>query len=92
MGFPTYGQGPFEHAGLATSTPLLLAFNAVCAAEVAVGALLWRQHRLGRRAALAMLVVEVPFWIGFALPFGPPLGVIRTALVLWRPAAPRTDG
>jgi hypothetical protein len=91
MGFPTYGHGPFEDAGVPTSTPLLLGFDAVCVAEVAIGALLWRHHRLGRRAALAVLAAELPFWIGFALPFGPAVGLVRTTLVLWSRSATRTD-
>jgi hypothetical protein len=32
--------------------------------------------------ALALLPLEAAFWIGFALPFGPLLGLARTALVL----------
>ena len=41
LGFPTYGGGPFERVGLRPSVALILAFVVVCAAEVAVGALLW---------------------------------------------------
>jgi len=40
LGFPTYGYGPFEDAGIQTTVPLL--------------------------------PVEFAFWIGFALPLGPP--------------------
>ena len=29
-----------------------------------------------------LLPFELFFWIGFALPFGPPLGIARTVLVL----------
>jgi hypothetical protein len=29
-----------------------------------------------------VLPVEFAFWIGLALPFGPPLGIARTALLL----------
>jgi uncharacterized membrane protein YhaH (DUF805 family) len=82
LGFPTYGEGPFEHWGLATSVALLLGFVAVCAAEVAVGVLLWRDATTAPWLALALLPVELVFWIGFALPFGPMLGLARTALVV----------
>lgn len=41
MGFPTYGHGPFERAGLQASTALLVGFLSVCIAEVAVGVMLW---------------------------------------------------
>jgi len=32
--------------------------------------------------ALALLLIEFPFWIGFALPPGPLLGPTRTVLVI----------
>ena len=82
LGFPTYGEGPFERWGVPTSVPLLLGFVAVCAAEVVVGVLLWRDGPVAPWLALALLPVELVFWIGFALPFGPVLGVARTVLVI----------
>ena len=82
LGFPTYGGGPFERWGLATSTALLLGFVAVCIAEVVVAVLLWRDAATALWLALALLPVELVFWIGFALPFGPLLGLARTALVV----------
>ena len=82
LGFPTYGAGPFERWGLPTTVGLLIGFMAVCAAEVAVGTLLWRDATIAPWLALALLPVEFVFWIGFALPFGPLLGLARTALVV----------
>ena len=82
LGFPTYGGGPFERWGFPTSLPLLLGFVAVCAAEVALGVLLWRDSATAPWLALALLPAELVFWIGFALPFGPLLGLARTALVV----------
>ncbi len=82
LGFPTYGDGPFERWGLPTSTALIVGFVAVCAAEVVVGGLLWRDATSAPWLALALLPVELAFWIGFALPFGPLLGLVRTALVI----------
>jgi hypothetical protein len=82
LGFPTYGDGPFERWGLPTSVALLLCFVAVCAAEVVVGVLLWSDSPAAAWLALALLPVELFFWIGFALPFGPLLGLARTALVI----------
>lgn len=82
LGFPTYGDGPFERWGLPTNTALLFGFVGVCAAEIAVGVLLWRDATTAPWLALALLPVELVFWIGFALPFGPLLGLARTALVV----------
>ena len=82
LGFPTYGNGPFERWGFPTSTALLVGFVAVCAAEVVVGVLLWRDAMIAPWLALALLPVELVFWIGFVLPFGPLLGLARSALVV----------
>jgi hypothetical protein len=83
MGFPTYGGGPFERIGVMTNVPLLGAFVAVCATEVVLGALLLSGQRSGLWLSLGLLPIEMIFWIGFALPFGPILGLVRTALVIW---------
>ena len=82
LGYPTYGEGPFEKVGIKTSVPLLVAFLLVCGAELVVGWMLWRNRRAGRVLALALLPIELMFWVGFLLPFGPLLGLARTALVL----------
>lgn len=82
IGFPTYGGGPFERWGIPTSIALLAGFIAVCAAELAVGALLWSDRPLGLWCAIALLPFELTYWVGFALPFGPILGAIRTVLVI----------
>ena len=86
MGYPTYGRGPFERHGIATTVPLLLTFLVVCAVEVWAGVRVWGGHRDGAIAALALLPVEGIFWWGFALPIPPMLALVRTALLLgwWR--------
>jgi len=82
LGFPTYGGGPFTRLGVETSVPLLVGFVIVCAAEVALGvAILLDTPHVGWASA-ALLVPELVFWIGFALPFGPPLGLARVLLLL----------
>ena len=82
MGFPTYGDGPFERIGVGSSVPLLGAFVGVCAAEVAAGYLLLRGSRAGVWLSHGLLPLEAVFWTGFALPFGPPLGIARTLLII----------
>lgn len=82
MGFPTYGNGPFERIGVQTSSALLVGFLLVCIAEVAVGVLLWASAPHAPAASYALLPFELAFWIGFALPLGPPLGTAGTVLLL----------
>ena len=82
MGFPSYGRGPFERIGLATSVPLLVAFVLVCLAEVVLGAVLLLGRPHAATLGYLLLPFEFVFWIGFALPFGPPLGIARTILLL----------
>jgi hypothetical protein len=82
MGFPTYGEGPFERVGIKTSVPLLSAFVGVCAAECVAGGLLWRGRRSGATLSLALLPAECVFWLGFALPFPPLFAAVRTGSVL----------
>ena len=91
FGYPTYGHGPFERIGIPTTVPLLVAFLLVALAEVGVGVLLWTRRPAAPVAALVLLPVEMVFWIGFALPYGPVLGLLRTVLVvLGRREAART--
>jgi hypothetical protein len=82
LGYPTYGDGPFEDVGIPTTVPLLVGFLLVAVAQVVVGVLLWRRRRSGVVGALVLLPFELAYWIGFALPLGPVLGLIRTVLVL----------
>lgn len=82
LGFPTYGDGPFERWGLPTTTGLIVGFVVVCLAEVVVGVLLWTGTDTSLWLALALLPVELAFWTGFALPFGFVLGLARTGLVV----------
>lgn len=73
--------------------PLLVWFLFVCVAEVVIGALLWSRHPAGVLLSVLLLPVEMVFWIGFALPLGPPLGVTRTGLCRcrWAHAAQATS-
>jgi hypothetical protein len=82
FGYPTYGGGPFEQVGLPASVPLLGAFVVVCAGEVVAAVLLWRGRPAGVRLSWVLLPVELVFWIGFALPAGPPLGLARALVLL----------
>jgi hypothetical protein len=82
LGFPTYGEGPFERAGIPTTVPLIAGFVAVCAAEVAVGVLLLADWHPALWLSLALLPFELAYWAGFALPFGFVLGAARVGLTI----------
>jgi hypothetical protein len=82
LGWPTYGDGPFEQLGFPTSVPLLVGFLLVAVTEAIMGGLLWTGRRIGSVLAIVLLPIELSFWIGFALPFGPVLGLLRTVLII----------
>lgn len=82
LGFPTYGEGPFDAAGIPTTVPLLAGFLVICILDVVAAVLLWRPHRTGYVMSLVLLPFGAIYWIGFALPAGPLLGGLRTGLVL----------
>jgi hypothetical protein len=82
MGFPAYGRGPFERAGLPTTVPLLAAFLLVCVLEAVAGTLLWGGYRAGGVLALVLLPLGGVFWWGFALPIPPIFAITWTVLIL----------
>jgi hypothetical protein len=86
MGFPAYGDGPFERRGIHSTVWLIGAFLLVCLLEAVAGWLLWNGHRSGAILALALLPFGAVFWWGFALPFPPLFALARTILILlnWR--------
>jgi hypothetical protein len=82
MGYPSYGNGPFEKIGVHTSVPLLISFLLVCISECITGQMQWNLNKGGAVLSFAIIPLEMTFYIGFALPFGPPLVAVRTLLVL----------
>jgi len=82
MGFPAYGRGPFERAGLPTTVPLLAAFLLICLLEASAGFLLWRGSMAGAVLALVLLPLGAVFWWGFVLPIPPIFALIWTILIL----------
>lgn len=82
LGFPTYGKGPFEGIGFDTNVPLLSAFLGVCAAEILLGGMIWKGSPTAPGLSYALLPLELTFWTGFGLPFGPVLGLGRVGLLV----------
>lgn len=74
LGFPTYGNGPFERVGIATTVSLLAGFLAVCVVEAVLALAIVHRSTWAARASAALLPIEVAYWIGFALPVGFVLG------------------
>jgi len=82
MGFPAYGYGPFEKIGVYTTIPLLTGFLFVCALECIAGWGLWSGDKGAAILSFAIIPAEMIFFIGFALPFGPPFLILRSVLLL----------
>ena len=82
MGYPTYGNGPFEKIGVHTTTPLLFGFLLVCALECIAGWGLWSGDKGSAILSVGIIPIEMIFFIGFALPFGPPFLIIRMILLV----------
>jgi hypothetical protein len=82
LGFPTYGDGPFDHIGVSTTVPLLLGFLAVCVAEVGLAVAIQRRSLWAGKASTVLLPFELVYWTGFALPFGFVFGLARVLLLL----------
>lgn len=69
----------------------LVAFFLVTIVVAFSGWLLWQGSRVGAVLNLALLPVEVVFWLGFDLPVPWVIGVARVVLTLlaWRSLSPR---
>jgi hypothetical protein len=87
-GFPTYDTALFTQWGVRVPpAALMTAFAAVCALATVDTVLLWvaPSATIGTIAAIAGLVLIAAqgfFWIGFRLPFGPPLGIIAAIAIV----------
>jgi hypothetical protein len=70
-----------------TFVGLLLLFGAVSLVAVCSAWMLWQERRIGAVLNLALLPVEVVFWIGFALPLPWATGLAGVVLiaVAWNP-------
>jgi hypothetical protein len=86
LGYPTYGDGPFDAHGISASVPLLAAFLGSCVVLAIGGGLLLVPRSIGVVTTLAGIVVCAPFWWGFDLPLA--WLNAATVLVLLSLAAP----
>jgi hypothetical protein len=78
--------GPFKALGMNAVLVTGLVFVAVSGLKVLALYWLWGSRRDGAVLELILLGLSAIFWYGFALPFGPPLGVTQVVLLMlvWR--------
>jgi hypothetical protein len=78
-------SGPFEALGIESFIVSGLIFVAVSAFKFLSAYWLWNLRRDGAVLQLILLGVSAIFWYGFALPYGPLLGIPQFILIvlLW---------
>jgi hypothetical protein len=76
-GIRLFGGGAFERLSPEMFGLLLASFVVVCVLQVTAGYLLWTRNPLGVVLVLALLPAEIAFWIGFAMPYPPPVALVR---------------
>lgn len=88
--FPMYGGPWSEQVDVGVFAALLIAFLLVLMVSAFAAWLVWRGSRIGAILSLALLPVEIVFWVGFALPVPWAFGVARVVLLLlaWREFRP----
>ncbi len=79
--FPMYGGGPLDRFSPEIFAVLLGLFTALCAFEAYAGWLLWNGEPVGAWITLLLLPIEVVFWVGFAVPVPPVIGIVRLGLL-----------
>jgi hypothetical protein len=79
--FSMYGGGLFDRFSPEIFAVFLGLFTALCALEAYAAWLLWNGEPLGAWMTLALLPIDVVFWVGFAVPFPPLIGIARLGLL-----------
>jgi hypothetical protein len=79
-------SGPFERLGLDALIVAGIVFVAVSALKLLAAYWLWHSRADGAVLELILLGLSAVFWYGFALPFGPPVGLAQVVLLalVWR--------
>ena len=80
--FPMYGGGVFERWPHHVFVVALGLFAALSALELFAGWLLWEGEGWGARMAIALLPIEMIFWVGFAVPIPPIAALVRVVLLV----------
>jgi hypothetical protein len=74
-------SGPFEALGLDALLVAGIVFVAVSLLKLLAAYWTWRLRMDGLVLQLILLAISAIFWYGFALPFGPPVGLIQVVLI-----------
>lgn len=74
-------SGPFEKLGLEGLIVAGIVFVVVSALKILAAHWLWNSRLDGAVLELILLGLSTIFWYGFALPFGPPLGIAQVVLL-----------
>ena len=74
-------SGPFEKLGMENLIVAGIIFCAVSGLKVLAAYWLWNSRMDGAVLELVLLGLSAIFWYGFALPFGPLMGIIQVVLL-----------
>jgi hypothetical protein len=74
-------SGPFEKLGLEGLIVAGIVFVVVSALKILAAYWLWNSRLDGAVLELILLGLSTMFWYGFALPFGPLLGITQVVLL-----------
>lgn len=80
-GIRLLGGGAFEPLGLDNMVVAGIVFVVVSALKILAAYWLWHFKMEGAVLELILLALSAIFWYGFALPFGPVVGVIQIVLL-----------
>jgi hypothetical protein len=78
--------GPFETLGIEALIVAGIVYVVVSGLKIMAAYWLWNSRMDGAVLELILLGLSTVFWYGFALPFGPPLGISQVVLLVlvWR--------
>jgi hypothetical protein len=76
-------SGPFERLGMDAFIVAGLVYVVVSGLRLLAAYWLWAGRRDGAVLDLVLVGLSLPFWYGFALPFGPIGGVVEVVLLVF---------
>ena len=86
MGIKLLDGGPFSKLGMDSVIVLAITYIIINAFKLLAAYWIWHSRMDGVILELILIMLSAGFWYGFALPFGPPIGVIQVVLIvlLWK--------